>query len=73
MAILCTIGFAKYIPISKAIITADPNSPGEIAIHAPDALIWKQNKQWGMCWYHDLVPLESVVKGRPEFIGSYPL
>ena len=74
IALYCTVLSVKAVSSSKQLIAAvDPDSPEQIIAFAPDAVIWKQKKQWEMCYSHDLVPLESAVKGRPEFIGSYPL
>ena len=74
MAIVCTVGFGKGISASRQIIAkADPDSPEQVIANVPDAAIWKQKKQWEMCYAHDLVPLESAVKGQPVFLEDGPL
>ena len=74
MAIVCTVGFGKGISASRQIIAAaDPDSLEQLIADAPDAAIWKQKKQWEMCYAHDLVPLESAVKGQPVFLEDGPL
>ena len=74
MALYCTVVSVKAVSRSKQIIAkADPDSPEQISANAPDAVIWKVKKQWEMCYSHDLVPLESAVKGRPVFLEDGPL
>ena len=71
IAAVCTVLSAMSIPASKQIIArTDPDSPEQQLAAAPDAVIWKQNKQWELCHAHDLVPLESALQGRPVFPGS---
>lgn len=69
----CTFCFMKTLPGAKLLIAADPDSPGRLIADAPDAAIWKQKKQWEMCYSHDLVLLESAVKGQPVFLEDGPL
>ena len=74
IALLCTVLSGKAHSNSKQLIAnADPDSPEQIAANAPDAVIWKMKKQWEMCYSHDLVPLESAVKGQPVFLEDGPL
>ncbi len=74
IALYCTVLSVKAVSRSKQLIeVADPDSPEQIITNAPDAVIWKQKKQWEMCYSHDLVPLESAVKGRPVFLEDGPL
>lgn len=74
IALYVTVLSVKAISNSKRIIaTADPDSPEQIKANASDAVIWKQKKQWEMCYSHDLVPLESAVKGQPVFLEDGPL
>ena len=74
IALYCTVISVKAVSSSKKLIAkADPDSPEQIIADAPDAVIWKMKKQWEMCYSHDLVPLESAVKGRPLFLEDGPL
>ena len=74
IALYCTVISVKAVSSSKKLIAkADPDSPEQIAANAPDAIIWKMKKQWEMCYSHDLVPLESAVKGQPVFLEDGPL
>ena len=71
IAIICTVIFARSIPASKRIIAGtNPDAPDQLLAAAPDAIVWKQNRQWELCQAHDLVPLESALQGRPVFLGS---
>ena len=74
-ALYVTVLAIKGISNSKRIIAlADPDSPEQLVANALDALIWKQKKQWEMCYDHDLVPLESVMDNHPIFLADrdYP-
>ncbi|MBR6027682.1 MAG: hypothetical protein IKP40_01220 [Clostridia bacterium] len=73
VAAFCTyLVFARTIPRARQYLkSADPDSPEQLLSAAPDAVVWKQNKQWELCHAHDLVPLESVLKGRPVFLKSF--
>ena len=74
IALYCTVISVKAVSSSKKLIAkADLDSPEQIIADAPDAVIWKMKKQWEMCYSHDLVPLESAVKGRPLFLEDGPL
>lgn len=74
LALYCTVIYVKLVSRSKQLIAkADPDSPEQLTAKAPDAVIWKQKKQWEMCYSHDLVPLESAVKGHPVFLEDGPL
>jgi len=74
IALYVTVLSLIAISNSKRIIaTADPDSPEQLKANAPDAVIWKQKKQWEMCYSHDLVPLESALKGQPVFLEDGPL
>ncbi len=74
IALYCTVISVKAVSSSKKLIAkADPDSPEQIIADAPDAVIWKMKKQWEMCYSHDLVPLESAVKGQPLFLEDGPL
>lgn len=67
----CTFISAKSIPASKRFIAnADPDSPEQLLASASDAVIWKQKKQWEICYSHDLVPLESVMANCPVFLSD---
>ncbi len=71
IAIACTVIFVRGLSASKRIIAGtNPDSPEQLRAAAPDAVVWKQNKQWELCHIHDLVPLESALQGRPVFLGS---
>ena len=71
IAIICTVIFVISLPASKRIIAGtNPDSPEQLRAAAPDAVVWRQNKQWELCHAHDLVPLESALQGRPVFLGS---
>ena len=74
IALYVTVLSVKAISNSKRIIAnANPDSPEQLKANASDAVIWKQKKQWEMCYSHDLVPLESAVKGQPVFLEDGPL
>ena len=71
IAIVCTVVFVRSLSASKRIIAGtNPDAPDQLLAVAPDAVVWKQNKQWELCHAHDLVPLESALQGRPVFLGS---
>ena len=70
-AIVATVVFLCSLPASKRIIaSADPDAPDQLQAAAPDAVVWKQSRQWELCHAHDLVPLESALQGHPVFLGS---
>lgn len=71
IAIVCTVIFVRSRSASKR-ITAGTNTEAQdqLLAAAPDAIVWKQNRQWELCHTHDLVPLESALQGRPVFLGS---
>ena len=71
IAIACTVGYFRIASASRQTIAqTNPDSPEQLRAAAPDAVVWKQNKQWELCHIHDLVPLESALQGRPVFLGS---
>ena len=71
IAIICTLGYVRIASASRQTIAqTDPDSPEQLRAAAPDAVVWKQNRQWELCHAHDLVPLESALQGRPVFLGS---
>ena len=71
IAIACTVGYVRIASASRQIIAqTNPDSPEQLRAAAPDAVVWKQNRQWELCHAHDLVPLESALQGRPVFLGS---
>lgn len=71
IAIIWTLGYVRSASASRQIISQiNPDSPEQLRAAAPDAVVWKQNRQWELCHAHDLVPLESALKGHPVFLGS---
>lgn len=71
VAVFCTVHFCKAISASRQfIVNADPDSPMQLLANTPDALIWKQKKQWEICYAHDLVPLETAINKRPIFLSD---
>ena len=71
IAIACTVGYFSIASASRQTITqTNPDSPAQLRAAAPDAVVWKQNRQWELCHAHDLVPLESALQGHPVFLGS---
>lgn len=71
IAIICTVCYVRIASASRQTIAqTNPDSPEQLRAVAPDAVVWKQNRQWELCHAHDLVPLESALQGRPVFLGS---
>lgn len=71
IAIICTLGYVRIASASRQTISqTNPDSPEQLRAAAPDAVVWKQNRQWELCHAHDLVPLESALQGHPVFLGS---
>ena len=76
IAIICTMCYVRIASASRQTIAqTNPDSPEQLRAAAPDAVVWKQNRQWEIC--HAVKPMSHVFLrsleppvANPEALGA---